>query len=54
MQLSRSGVATAVISLPLRYMHTPVEILSLSDLDNIAKLVAAFIVKLTPDMDFTP
>lgn len=54
MQTTRSGVATAVISLALRYMHTPVEMLSLSDLDNISKLVAAFITKLTPDTDFTP
>ncbi|MCK4690481.1 MAG: M42 family metallopeptidase, partial [Desulfuromonadales bacterium] len=34
MQLSRGGVATALLGIPLRYMHTPVEVLSLVDLDN--------------------
>jgi putative aminopeptidase FrvX len=40
-QLSRSGVATALLSIPLRYMHTPREIVSLSDIENAAKLIAA-------------
>lgn len=42
-QISRQGIATAVLSLPLRYMHTPVEVLSLSDLEQLAKLLAEFI-----------
>lgn len=41
-QVSREGVATAVLSLPLRYMHTPVEVCSRSDLEQTARLLAAF------------
>jgi putative aminopeptidase FrvX len=40
--LSRAGVATAVISVPNRYMHSPNEIVALSDLDAAARLIAAF------------
>jgi putative aminopeptidase FrvX len=40
--LSRSGVATAVISVPNRYMHSPNEIVSLADLDAAARLIAEF------------
>lgn len=43
LQVSREGIATAVLSLPLRYMHTPVETISRTDLENTAKLLAAFI-----------
>ena len=42
MQISREGVATSVLSLPLKYMHTPVETLSLADMEGVAKLLAAF------------
>ena len=43
LQISREGVATAVLSLPLRYMHTPVETVSRSDMTACARLLAAFI-----------
>jgi len=46
MQVSRSGVATGVISIPLRYMHTSVETISLSDIEKTGKLLANFIVTL--------
>lgn len=46
MQVSRAGVATGVLSIPLRYMHTSVETLSLSDIEKTGKLLAAFIVGL--------
>ena len=42
MQISREGVATAVLSLPLKYMHSPIEVLSLSDMEGVARLLAAF------------
>ena len=54
MQLTRAGVATALIGVPLRYMHTPVEVLTLKDLENTAKLVAEVIARLEADTDFTP
>ena len=43
LQISREGVATAVLSLPLRYMHTPVETAHRDDLTDTARLLAAFI-----------
>jgi endoglucanase len=43
MQIAREGVATAVLSLPLKYMHTPVETLDLGDMENVAALLAAFV-----------
>ncbi len=53
-QISRSGVATGLISIPNRYMHSPVEVVALSDLENAARLIAAFVATLTPEDDFTP
>lgn len=41
-QISREGVATAVLSLPLKYMHTPLEVISLADVEATARLLAAF------------
>ena len=43
LQISREGIATAVLSLPLRYMHTPLEVCSRKDLEETAKLLAAFV-----------
>lgn len=42
MQICNEGIATAVLSLPLRYMHTPVEVVDLADLEQTAQLLAAF------------
>lgn len=53
-QLSRGGKAAALVSVPLRYMHTPTEVLSLKDLENTVKLLAAFVRRLEPGTDFTP
>ena len=54
MQLSRAGVATGLISVPNRYMHSPVEVVSLTDLSNCARLLAEFVLRLTAHTDFTP
>lgn len=54
MQLTRGGVATGLVSVPLRYMHTPVEMLSEKDLDNTIKLLTKAILSLKADMDFIP
>lgn len=53
-QLTRGGVATGLVSIPLRYMHTPSEIVSLDDVENTAKLLAVFAKHVTPDVDFRP
>ncbi len=42
MQIAREGIATGVVSLPLRYMHTPVEVLDRADLERLGALLAAF------------
>lgn len=44
-QVSRSGVAAALVSLPLKYMHSPVETLRISDAENIIELLAKFIMR---------
>ncbi len=54
MQISRGGVATGLISVPNRYMHTPVEVVSLKDLENTAKLLAEFICRVDDKIDFIP
>jgi endoglucanase len=52
--LTRAGVPTGLVSVPNRYMHSPNEMVSVADLDNTVRLLAAFIRRLTPDVDFTP
>ena len=42
MQIVREGVATSVVSLPLKYMHSPIEVLDLADIEQTAQLLAAF------------
>jgi putative aminopeptidase FrvX len=53
-QTSRGGVAAALISIPNRYMHSPVEVISLDDLDHAADLLAEFALGLAGDEDFRP
>jgi tetrahedral aminopeptidase len=53
-QLARAGVAAGLISIPNRYMHSAVEMISLDDLDRAADLLAAFVTSLEANADFTP
>src|SRR4029078_6393448 len=46
MQVSRGGVATGLVTIPLRYMHSPVEVLSLDDLENSARVIVELTVSL--------
>lgn len=48
-QTAREGIATAVLSLPLKYMHSPVETLDLADLETTAVLLAAFVTDLAKE-----
>ncbi len=54
MQVNRSGVAAALVSIPNRYMHTAVEVISLTDLENTAKLLADFITDMDPKQKYIP
>ncbi|MCC5909882.1 MAG: M42 family metallopeptidase [Clostridiaceae bacterium] len=45
-QVSQEGVATGLLSMPLRYMHTSVETISLKDIEKTGKLLARFIISL--------
>ena len=50
--LARAGIPTGLVSVPIRYLHTPVECASLRDVDAAARLIAAFAKKLEPGMSF--
>jgi putative aminopeptidase FrvX len=50
--LSRAGIPTGLVSVPLRYMHSPVELAMLSDVDAAAELIAAFAQLLKPGTSF--
>lgn len=53
-QLSKAGVATALIKVPLRHMHSPAEIVSLDDVENVIRLIVALLKRIQPDMSFIP
>lgn len=53
-QISRAGVAAALVSIPLRYMHTPGEIVSSDDLDRTAALIAHAVAALKPGQRWIP
>lgn len=53
-QLARDGVATGLVGIPNRYMHTPVEMVHLQDLVRAARLLAEFCTGLEPGTDWTP
>lgn len=54
MQISRGGVATALVKIPLRYMHSPVEVLSLGDLENAVKLIVGTLARISHKNSFIP
>jgi putative aminopeptidase FrvX len=54
MQINGPGMATGLLGVPLRYMHTPCEIVSLKDVEDCARLMAAYCRRVTPETDFTP
>ena len=53
-QLSRDGVATGLVGIPNRYMHSPVEVVCLDDLERAARLLAEFCARVTPQQDWIP
>ena len=50
-QLTKTGVATGLVSIPNRYMHTQVELVSLKDLENTSKLLSAFVLRINKETD---
>jgi endoglucanase len=50
--LSKAGIPTGLVSVPLRYMHSPVEMVQLDDVENAARLIAAFARRLEPGTSF--
>jgi putative aminopeptidase FrvX len=51
--IAREGIATALVSVPNRYMHSPNEMVSIDDLDRSADLLAAACRAVTSETDFT-
>jgi len=53
-QISRSGVASALVSVPLRYLHTPGEVLCLKDVEAAIKLLTLFVLTVDNGMNLVP
>jgi putative aminopeptidase FrvX len=51
LHIARGGIPTGVVSVPLRYMHSPVELVQLGDVADAARLIAAFARRLPADLD---
>jgi putative aminopeptidase FrvX len=50
--ISRGGVPTGLVSIPIRYMHSPVELVQLEDVHAAARLIAAAALRLTRESSF--
>ncbi len=53
LQISRTGIPTGLVSIPLRYMHSPVEMVDLADVEATVELMVAFVEGLDPAVDLT-
>lgn len=53
-QVTRGGIPTGLVSVPLRYMHTPTEVIALEDLENTVRLITRFALDLDEDDCFVP
>jgi endoglucanase len=53
LQISRAGIPTGVVSIPLRYMHSPVELVDLRDVEATIELLAAFAARMKSDVDLS-
>ena len=52
-QVSRAGIPTGLVSIPLRYMHSPVEMVDLGDVEATVQLLVAFATSLDPEVDLS-
>ena len=53
-QTTRAGVAAGLVSIPNRYMHTPIEVVSFKDLEGAVKTIAEFSRAISDETDFIP
>lgn len=53
-QVARGGKATGLISVPVRYMHTPTEVINLSDMEATVKMITRFVLDLDKKANFVP
>ncbi|MDP2471188.1 MAG: hypothetical protein Q8W46_09995, partial [Candidatus Palauibacterales bacterium] len=53
-RMARAGVATGLVSIPNRYMHSPNQLVSRRDLDQAAEIIADFLVGLSGGDSFLP
>ena len=53
-QPKRAGIPVALVSIPLRYMHSPAEVGSLTDLEQCIELIAAFLCQLSGPVELNP
>ena len=53
LQISRSGIPTGLVSIPLRYMHSPVELVDLADVEATVELIVAFASRLVAGVDLS-
>jgi endoglucanase len=51
-QIARAGIPTGLVSIPLRYMHSSVETVQLSDVEDVIRVIVAFVRRLDPAEDF--
>jgi putative aminopeptidase FrvX len=52
-QFARSGIPTGLVSIPLRYMHSPVEMVDLADVEATVELIAAFAARIDENVDLS-
>jgi endoglucanase len=52
-QIARAGIPAGLVSIPLRYMHSPVEMVDLGDVESVVELVAGFAAALDSELDLT-
>ena len=52
-QFARSGIPTGLVEIPLRYMHSPVEMVDLADVEATVELIAAFAARIDDGIDLS-